>query len=461
MKAGLIVLLASLVTAGLLSATPVKADATITSSTVTNGFPRNIVFNVQASADVDIVDVTLSYRIVGRNTSAIGKPDFVADATSIDTDVTVTTGSSSYIPVGSEFLYHWELALADGTTTVGPEESFLYLPPGDEWQEVENDIVRVYYQGDRLPTAAEYLAAGLETYQQMAVDLFGIDLTLLPVKVVLFAEESDLEAARPGAGGALDAAVVNCGTKVTSDIVFVIHRSCGTDDRTDTFRHEFTHIINEAAGEGPLGVIPSWLDEGTAVHSQSDPGANYLGAVDAAIRSNRLIPFAQMATASADANQVNLFYGQAYSMVEFLLDEAGPGTFAEYFATIKAGTRFDVALEQVYGFDLAGFEEAFKEANGIDSSAGPTAAPTSAGSQTQATPVPTRTPLQTSNSNDGDDDGIPLAVIGIVGVSVFFALVAVFFYLLSVMLANNRKAAAGASAPPRDDEWRPPPPPNP
>ena len=62
MKAGLIVLLASLVTAGLLSATPVRADATITSSTVTNGFPRNIVFNVQASADVDIVDLTLSYN---------------------------------------------------------------------------------------------------------------------------------------------------------------------------------------------------------------------------------------------------------------------------------------------------------------------------------------------------------------------------------------------------------------
>jgi hypothetical protein len=37
-----------------------------------------------------------------------------------------------------------------------------------------------------------------------------------------------------------------------------------------------------------------------------------------------------------------------------------PGTaadkFAQYYATIKAGNRFDVGLKQVHGFDLPGFE---------------------------------------------------------------------------------------------------------
>jgi hypothetical protein len=438
-----------------------EADATITSSSVRNGFPRDIQFDVTATADADITDLTLSYRIVGRNASAIGKPDFLVEGTSIESTVTVPTDGGDYIPVGSEFTYHWEFTLADGTTNSGPDESFVYLPPGPTWESVENEIVRVYFHGDNADTAQEYLQAGLETYQQIAVDLYGTELPTLPVKVILFAEESDLEAARQGASPTLDAAVLNCGTKVTSDIVFVIHRSCGTGDRTDTFRHEFGHIINEAAGEGPLGVIPAWIDEGMAVHAQTEPGDNYLGAVEAAIRTARLIPFNEMGTAASTSNQVNLFYGQAYAMTDFLIQLEGPARFAEFMGTIKGGTRFDLALEQIYGFDVAGFEEAFYEANDIGGAppANPTS-PASAGSG--ATAVPSRPPLQTSDTQTSgdDDDAIDTVVIAAGGATVLFLLLAVFFYLFTLMQSQGRASTAG-TPPKEDDQWRPPPPPNP
>ena len=436
-----------------------QADATITSSSVRNGFPRDIQFSVTATADAEITDLNLNYRIVGRNASAIGKPDFLVEGTSIDSMVTVPTDGSDYIPVGSEFTYQWQFTLADGTTSAGPQESFVYLPPGPTWESVENEIVRVFYHGDRAGTAQDYLEAGLATHQEIAVDLYGTELSTLPVKVILFAEEADLEAARPGSGGTLDAAVLNCGTKVTSDIVFVIHRSCGTGDRTDTFRHEFGHIINEAAGEGSLGQLPSWLDEGMAVHAQSEPGDNYLGAFDAGVRTGRLIPFNQMGTAANTSNQVNLFYGQSYAMSDFLIELRGAETFAEFFGTIKAGTRFDLAIEQVYGFDLVGFEEAFYAANGIGTTP---ANPTSpAGSGAGITPVPTRPPLQTTDApRSGDDDTIDTVVIALGGATFLFILLAVFFYLYSVMMAGNRTVTPG---PPSSDEdaWRPPPPPNP
>lgn len=438
------------------------ADTQITSSSFTNGFPRNVVFSVSANSDQQIVDATLNYKITGRNSSALGKPNIFDAGTSVETEVTIPTGGNDYIPVGSEFVYHWEFQLADGTSFSGPEQSQVYLPPGD-WQSVENDIIRVYYQGDRGDIAQTYLDAGQQTYQSIAVDLFDTTLPVLPVKVVLFSDEADLEEARPGGGGgAFDEAVLNCGTKVTSDIVLVINRSCGTPDRTDTFRHEFGHIINEAAGESPLGFLPSWLDEGMAVHAQSAPGDNYLGAFAAAIRANRLIPFDQMGTPSSNANLVNLFYGQAYQMVDFLIQRDGNQQFAEFFATIKAGSRFDVALQQVYGFDLQGFEEAFYQANGLGSpGTTPQAAPTSAGSQSNPTPGPTRPPLQTGSGSSGDDN-TDLVVIGSVGAAVLFGLLAVFFYLVSSMLANNRKARQPVrSEPPPDDEWRPPPPPRP
>jgi hypothetical protein len=456
----LVVALVASIPATLAAPHTVHAQAPEFATSIRNEFPRRVVFALAASAGSEIVDVTLDYRIAGRGVSALGKPASFDAGTSIETEVLVETNSgNSYIPVGSRFDYSWALKLADGSTVTSEPGTFLYLPPDQQWESLENGIVRTWYYGDRAAIAGEYLEAGQETYQAMARDLFGIDLELLPVTVILFGDESELEQARPGTPGALDAAVVNCGTKVTSDVVFVIHRSCGTRDRTDTFRHEFTHIINEAAGEGPLGKLPSWLDEGTAVHGQSEPGDNYAASVDAALRTGRLIPFAQMGTASNDAAQVNLFYGQSWAMTGFLIDLGGPSEYARLFATIKAGARFDQALEDVYGFDLDGFEAAFYEAAGL-------AAPGQAGgsgsspSQQQPTPVPTRPPLQTTTpTSNGSDDGIDPIVLGVVGASVLFALVAAFFYLWSLMLASKRKAAA--AVPDEVDQWRPPPPPAP
>jgi len=444
--------------AGASLAVGARAQSAEFQTTITSDYPRQLSFKLETSAPGEVADVSLEYRIVGRGVSGLGKPESIPGGASVEVEVIVETNTgNSYIPPASEFEYTWNLTLTDGSSLSSEPETYVYLPPGYEWQSVENDVVRVYYHSDRESVAREYLAAGLVTYQSMARDLFGIELELLPVKVILFDDESDLEIARPGTPGVLDAAVTNCGVKVTSDIVFVIHQSCGTNDRTDTFRHEFTHIINEAAGEGPLGKLPSWLDEGTAVLGQSDAGDNYAGAVDAAIRSGRLIPFDQMGTAPNDASKVNLFYGEAWAMVRFLIDLEGPATYADLFATIKAGARFDQALSQVYGFDLAGFEDAFYAANGL-SSPGATATPPP--QQSLPTAVPTRPPLQTTSSTDDDGNGIDALVVGIIGASVLFALLAVFFYLWSLMLAGKRKSAAIQPLD-QDDQWRPPPPPVP
>ena len=264
MKLGLLSLLAVAVAmlGGTVLGTSARAQSADFQTTITSDYPKHLTFKLEATAPGEVTDVSLDYRIVGKGISGLGKPETISGGTAVAVEVVVDTNTgNSYIPPASEFEYTWVLTLADGSSVSSEPANYVYLPPDHDWQSVENDIVRVYYDGDRESIAQEYLNAGLATYQSMARDLFGIELELLPVKVILFDDESELEIARPGTPGALDAAVINCGVKVTSDIVFVIHQSCGTADRTDTFRHEFTHIINEAAGEGPLGKLPSWLDE--------------------------------------------------------------------------------------------------------------------------------------------------------------------------------------------------------
>src|SRR5690606_6957481 len=146
----------------------VSADTTAT-TTVENSFPRQVVFNLSATSDVEVTEAVLNYRITGRNTSARGFPETFTPGTDVSADVEVETGSgNSYIPVGSEFVYSWELTLADGTTYTSPEETFLYLPPGHEWESVGDEIIQVYYHGDNAAIAQEYVEAGHGTYDRIA-----------------------------------------------------------------------------------------------------------------------------------------------------------------------------------------------------------------------------------------------------------------------------------------------------
>ena len=446
-----------------------RAETRVLESAVENNYPTHLLFTLDAEADSEIVDVTLRYAIIGRGSSALGKADEFQAGASVNVEISVDTNSgNAFIPVGSEFRYSWEIATADGEVLETPEQTFLYLPPNREWKSVENDIMRVYYHGERDNTAQSYLEAGLETYEQHAVELLKTELPIYPVKVILFATSDEMTPARQGRGGTFDAAVTTCGTKLTADIVFVIPQSCGTGDLTDTLRHELAHIINQAAGEGPLGKLPSWIDEGTAVVAQTEPGSGFEGAFLSAVRADRLIPFLQMGTPSNDPGRVNLFYGQSWAMVQFLIDREGPEAFADFFATIKDGARFDQALNSSYQLDMAQFETEFRAAYGLDPLEAPDPPAPTQPAQQQPNPTPavdaTRPPLQTSNPGASSNDGIDNATIAIIGAAVFFALLAAFAYLLSAMMSSNRKPAAAVAGPsgryePRDEEredWRRP-----
>lgn len=406
-----------------------SAQTVVESSTVENGYPKTLTFKLTARADSDITDVTLEYSIKGRGTSALGKPTELTPARNLSTAVELQVNSGqAYIPVGSEFTFRWKIETAAGGVYTSPDQQFFYLPPDKDWQSVSNDFMTVYYHGDRATLANAYLKAGEDTYDRIGKQLYDVTLTTLPVKVILFANEQESDLARPGTGGSFDAAVTTCGTKVTNDILFLIPIACGSPDPTDTLRHEFGHILNEVAGEGALGKLPAWLDEGLAVYAQSSPGDFEL-AFKSAVRADRLIPFNQMSVPATTARQVGVFYGQAFFMVKYLIDTGGQAKFGELMATIERGSRFDDALKRVYGFDnLSEFEGAFRESHNMVSAV------------------------------SSNDRSLGRGTFVIAGVALLFALAAVFAYLIALMAANSRLEAARRTAPPppRDEDWRPP-----
>lgn len=436
---------------------PASADALVESSTVVNGYPKTLTFKLTARADFDITDVTLAYSITGRGTSALDKPKDLIPAKNLSTEVVLQVNSAgNYIPAGSDFVYHWEITTADGQVTRSDEQTFFYLPPNQDWQKVSNDFMTVYYHGDRTSIANAYLKAGAETYDRIGKQLYGITLKQIPVKVIMFADEKESNDARPGSGATFDSAVTTCGTKVTDDIILLIPVACGSPDRTDTLRHEFGHILNETAGEGALGKLPAWLDEGAAVYAQSSPGG-YESALNSAVRANRLIPFSQMGIPASDARQVDVFYGESWAMVDFLIKKGGPESFAKYMATIKGGKRFDQALTDVYGYkDLAAFENELRSSLNLPAQSQATPRPTTGPTRTATAPtrIPTRATAISSSNDDGG--GIGRGSVVIAGVALLFVLAAIFAALFALMMGNNRRQ----SVPTKPRDTGPPAPPS-
>ena len=445
-----VLVLVALGTVFALGATGARAAATIESATIENGYPKDLTFKLTASAPVEIREVTLRYTVQGTGTSASGKPETFTPGTSITTSAKVDTNpNTNWIPAGVDITWHWELVLADGTTTVQPDQKYIYLPPAREWKTATNDIAVVYFYGARESLAAKFLDAIKGTYEEHGKTLLKTDLPLKPVKLVLMGTPDELKEASPSKGTTLDnsRSIVTCGFRPgsTTNLIFSTVQ-CGGSDPIDTVRHEFGHILNAAAGEGTLVKLPTWLEEGLAVYAQDAQG-EYLSAFSAATRSSRgLIPFRQMSQPVSDQNQVILQYGQGFMMTKYLIDTYGVPKLNQLLGLTKKNTRFDEALKTTYTFDIDGFEKEFTAAVS-GARATPTVAPTVRPQQQPApTPVPTAAPQQQAppkaSAASGGDDFPSTTTVVIAGAVVILLLFAVFAMLLLMMLQNQRGGPA-------------------
>jgi hypothetical protein len=435
-----------------------RADATIDAAEVENGYPRDLTFTLSATAPVDIVDVTLRYTILGSNVGAIGKPEpanFTA-GTNVSTSVKVDTNpNTNWVPVGNRIEWYWEIALADGTTTVGPTSTYLYLPPDKEWKTAEDDLSTVYYTGPRDGLAAELLEAMQETHQSHGVELLQTQLEPEDhVTVIIMGTAEEIREAQPSKGDTLDesTAVVTCGFRPGNSKHLIFGTvACGGSDPVDTIRHEFAHILNAAAGEGTLVSLPTWLEEGLAVVAQEDPG-EYVATFEAALRRDALLPFTEMILPVADERQVILQYGQAFAMTTYILNEYGQPKLNQLLDLTRRNTRFDVAFEQVYGLTMETFEEEFLAA--VGSGGVPTPQPTQQERPSQPTPQATAEERpdepeaeepdrdEAAIGGDDDDDSFDQVMIALVGVAVLLMLAGVMSFLLLMFMQNQRGGRA-------------------
>jgi hypothetical protein len=400
LPAALLVVVAIVITTSAAFPTTASAQSppTVTDNGVTNTFPDGMVFAVTAESDSLIEDIKLRYKVLPDGPATNDEPEF-DPATSVTTSIELG-GASLYLPPGTVIEYHWEATDADGDEASTETQSFFYDDVRFQWAPIESDGVTIYYYSGSDDQAQEMLQAASETIISMS-ELLGADIDF-PIKVWIYEDRDDMQPALMRRSETYEERITTLGVRVSSDTVLVL----GNTD-IDTLRHELTHVVTHAAGESPFGTLPAWLDEGTAVYGQGEPGGFFQNAVEEAIDRGNVFTLRQITSAPGDPSAVGLFYGQSWSVVKYLNDTYGPEKFAQLFAEIKGGKRIDDALEAVYSFDQNGLDNEWRVANGLE----PREAPQPTEGASQATTAPSD-----SQSDPQSEDGggtSPVVIIGL------------------------------------------------
>lgn len=364
---------------------------------VVNRFPDGLEFSVSAQGGQPIEKVRLRYTILPDGSDAGAEPEF-EPGTSVHASLTLAGNDSQvYLPPGTRIDFHWEVEDAAGNVATTDEESVVYEDVRFDWKTVEAEGVTVHYYSGGDDDARAMLDVARESLAQSA-DLLGATVEF-PVHVRIYGSREDMQPALQSRSETYESQVITAGVRVSSDTVLVLGNVS-----FDTLRHELAHVVTAIAGEGPFGNLPAWLDEGTAVYSQTDSG-EFRGSVERAIDRGSVLSVRSITSYQGDPAKVDLFYGQSWSLVSFLVETYGEEKFAQLFAEIKAGNTTDTALETVYGFDQDGLDNEWRASVGLP--------PREDAGEDPEDAVPTFPPSGGNGASEsgGQDDGTPAGVI--------------------------------------------------
>lgn len=341
---------------------PVEAQAAIQVSNagVISRDPTSITFTLRVTAAGGLKSARLEYSVFNADGGNVGGGGDATVAPIADNDLSftlLTRDNQRYIPVGSIITHNWRLTDNDGTVVDTPRQKYVFLDGRYQWIAKQDGPVTVYYYGGNEAAALAALRAA-----RGSLDDTGKLLETAvpyPIRLVIYRSEDEGKLAMRQQSPAFDAQVLTGGQRVSPDLLLVFQNS------PEVVRHEVGHVVTHVAGDGPFSRIPSWLDEGTAVYVQPGPGQGYLSGLQAAIRSDRTMPLRRMQSAVTRPELVDIFYGQSWSTVKYLIDTYGQPKFAELFRTVTRGARTDDALKQVYGFDQDGLYNEWRVKNGM------------------------------------------------------------------------------------------------
>ncbi len=127
----------------------------------------------------------------------------------------------------------------------------------------------------------------------------------------------------------------------------------------DTMVHESTHLLLDQAVDSTLARVPAWLNEGLAMHFETDSRAR-VRMVERAARLNGLLRLRNMGSVPGRPGDVGIFYGQAWSVVDYMVAAHGAERMSALLAAINDGQKIEDAIPTAYGITLDQLEASWR-----------------------------------------------------------------------------------------------------
>ena len=398
----------------------------VTSENATNEFPTGVTFDVEFQSPTPVKEARLRYELAPDGTGASAVAD-CNGTTTITCSHTLVSGAGIYVIPGANITWHWEIEDEAGNTISTDEKLYVHEDTRFEFETPTRDNVTLYYYSGSEAQAEAVLAAASETMTTLGA-LLQTDVPF-PVKVYLYETSQEMQPAiAPGGTGR--------GVTILGEVVYSDTAMVSADVSTlDITRHEIAHIVTREATEGPFG-IPDWMNEGISVFSQERGLSGHDAALEAAINSDNVLTMPELNSSAAGGTggTVGLYYGQAGSIITYLVETYGDQQFADLMRTFKEGSTADNAFESVYGFDQLGLENEWRASVGLEPrTASATATPRATEeARAPATPLNDDGGDSSSSANDGSD-GMPVVTMAIIVALAALALAALIGLAMIVM----------------------------
>jgi hypothetical protein len=342
---------AGLITVETATSTPVTVSATtsngmieVVSAEATSDFPRGINFRVEIKSDIVIEEIALRMKI-GQQKSGVYEYFDIEPSKTVSADMFWNTNTSSrYIPPGTVISYSLEVSARDGLTLETKPTEIVLHDVRFEWKEIEFETISVAYHGPVESRAEEVLNAIVTTMSFMEPVLGESQED--PIRVTMYNNVKEMLVALPPGSSTIRRELITEGQAFNNIGTLLVLG--GGRLSTGTASHEVTHILVHRAGQSVFGNVPDWLHEGLAEFGNVSPSFSYDIALDFAVHSGRILPITSMPGKPGNPEDVIIYYGQASSLIEYMITRYGPGKMRELLADLKSGSNIDDAMTNVY-----------------------------------------------------------------------------------------------------------------
>ena len=345
------------------SAVSASADTiAVASANVVSEFPDGMRFSIQVESELDIKEIAVKFRTGTQRREVYGYMEF-DEAKVVDSELLWRTNTAGrYIPPGTLIYYYFEIRDVLDNVLITDTVEFIYEDVRFTWMEVADGPVAVAYHGPVKTRAGIVLDAIVETLDFMG-PLLGAD-TSVPIRVTMYNNVKEMLEALPPGSSTIRRELITEGQAFTNIGTLLVLGGGGRAKGTAS--HEVTHILTHRAGDSSFRNIPSWLDEGLAEFGNVDPGVSYEIALEFAMATDRLLPITSMPTLPGDPEDVIIFYGQARSLIQFMVFAYGPDAMRTLLGTLKDGTNMNDAVQDIYGVSRIELENQWRDTIGAE-----------------------------------------------------------------------------------------------